>query len=158
MNIKRLGLWATGIGVFLSVGLLTAEQGYTDEKEHATTCSLSTVKGRYLFATSGTIFPPVLPQPTLFVRAGYRIFYGDGTGTIIATTSENGVVTPANTDAKSDVIYTVNKDCTGTYTILPAGATPTAEIFVAPSGEDMVVIATGNGRSDAHSSRRVGPE
>jgi hypothetical protein len=33
MNMKRIGLWATGIGVLISVGLLTAEQGYTEEKE-----------------------------------------------------------------------------------------------------------------------------
>jgi hypothetical protein len=58
MNMKRTGLWATGIGVFLSVGLLTVEQGYTEEKEHATTCTLATLKGRYLFVVNGTYFPP----------------------------------------------------------------------------------------------------
>jgi hypothetical protein len=156
MNMRRVGLWATGIGVFLSVGLLTVKQGHTEEKEHATTCSLATVKGRYLFATSGMIFPPALPQPVVFARAGYRIFNGDGTGTVIATSSENGVIVDA--DSQSNLSYTVNKNCTGTYTLLPA-TTPSAEIFVAPNGEEMVVIETSNGRSDdAHSSRRVGPE
>jgi acetyl esterase/lipase len=37
MNMKRIGLWATGIGVLISIGLLIVEQGYTQEKEHATT-------------------------------------------------------------------------------------------------------------------------
>jgi hypothetical protein len=152
-----IGLWATGIGVLISLGLFTVEQGYTEEKEHATTCSLAKVKGRYLFATSRMIFPPVVPQPVVFARAGYRIFNGDGTGTVIATSSENGVIVQA--DTQSNLSYTVNKNCTGTYTLLPAGATPSVEIFVAPSGEEMVVIETVNGRSDdAHSSRRVGPE
>jgi hypothetical protein len=41
------------------------------------------VKGRYLFATSGTNFPPAATQQQLFARAGYRIFNGDGTGTIL---------------------------------------------------------------------------
>jgi hypothetical protein len=155
MNMKRIGLWATGIGVFLSVGLLTVEQGYTEEKEHAPTCSLATVKGRYLFATSGMIFPPAVPQPVVFARAGYRIFNGDGTGTVIATSSENGVIVAS--DSQSGLTYTVNKNCTGTYTLLSSGTTN--EIFVAPNGEEMVVIETSNGRSDdAHSSRRVGPE
>ena len=96
MKMKRIGLWATGIGAVISVGLFTVEQGYTEEKEHATTCSLSTVKGRYLFATSGMIFPPVVAQPVVFARAGYRIFNGDGTGTFIATSSENGLVVVAD--------------------------------------------------------------
>jgi hypothetical protein len=99
MNMKRIGLWATGIGVFLSVGLLTVEQGYTEEKEHAPTCSLATVKGRYLFATSGMIFPPAVPQPVVFARAGYRIFNGDGTGTVIATSSENGVIVASDSQS-----------------------------------------------------------
>ena len=155
MKMKRIGLWATGIGVLISVGLFTVEQGYTEEKEHATTCSVATVKGRYLFATTGTLAAGV------FARAGYRIFYGDLTGTIKATTTVNGMITAA--DAVSDLTYTVNKDCTGTYTLsggdVSPGAPPAVEIFVAPNGEEMVVIETINGRSDdAHSSRRVGPE
>jgi hypothetical protein len=161
MKMKRIGLWATGIGVLISVGLFTVEQGYTEEKEHATTCSVATVKGRYLFATSGMIFPPAVPQAVVFARAGYRIFNGDGTGTVVSTSSENGVIVAA--DNRSNLSYTVNKDCTGTYTLsggdVSPGAPPAVEIFVAPNGEEMVVIETINGRSDdAHSSRRVGPE
>src|SRR6266851_4306997 len=113
MKMKRIGLWATGIGVLISVGLFTVEQGYTEEKEHATTCSLATVKGRYLFATSGMIFPPAVTQPMVFARAGYRIFNGDGTGTVIATTSENGVIVVA--DTQGALSYTVNKNCTGNF-------------------------------------------
>jgi cbb3-type cytochrome oxidase cytochrome c subunit len=57
MNMKRIGLWATGIGVLISVGLLTLEQGYTEEKERSTTYTLATLKGRYLFVVNGTFFP-----------------------------------------------------------------------------------------------------
>jgi len=41
MNMKRIGLWAVGVGVLISLGLLTVESGYADEKEqeHATTCT-----------------------------------------------------------------------------------------------------------------------
>ena len=134
----------------------TLEQGYAEEKEHATTCSLSTVKGRYLFATSGMIFPPVVAQPVVFSRAGYRIFNGDGTGTFIATSSENGVVVVA--DVQGDLSYTVNNNCTGNFTLL-SDTTATTEIFIAPNGKEIVAIETGNGRSDdAYSMRRVGPE
>ena len=64
-------------------GIGTVELGYADEKEDAATCTLATVKGRYLFAASGMIFPPAVTQPVVFARAGYRIFNGDGTGTVI---------------------------------------------------------------------------
>ena len=151
--MKRLGLWAMGIGLISCVGIGTIKFAYADEKDHATTCSLATVKGRYLFATSGTNFLSA-NQQQLFARAGYRIFNGDGTGTIITTTSENGVIVLA--DSVSDLSYTVNKDCTGTYEVLRTGAT--AEFFVAPNGEEMAVIVTGKGTSDAFSSRRVGLE
>jgi hypothetical protein len=156
MNMKRIGLWATGIGVFLSVGLLTVEQGYTEEKEHATTCTLATLKGRYLFVVNGTYFPPAagVTVESLFSRAGSRIFNGDGTGTTIATGSVNGVITSA--DLHSDLSYTVNADCTGTVKVLSVGATQ--EIFVAPNGDDMTVIATGTGHVEAFSSWRVGAE
>jgi hypothetical protein len=136
--------------------LSAVELGYADEKEHATTCTLATLKGRYLFASNWTAFPPVVKQPTLEARAGYRIFNGDGTGTIIATSSQNGAITTP--DAHEDLSYAVNADCTGTYTVLVPGA-PAAEIFIAPDGEEFVAIETSNGRANhAVSSRRVGPE
>ena len=57
MNMKRIGLWAIGMGVVISVGILTVELGYAEEEEHATTCTLATLKGRYLFVVNGTYFP-----------------------------------------------------------------------------------------------------
>ena len=59
-------------------------------------------------------------------------------------------------DSLSDLSYAVNKDRTGTYEVLSTGAT--AEFFVAPNGEEMVVIVTAKGTSDAFSSWRVGLE
>jgi hypothetical protein len=136
--------------------LSAIELGYADEKEHATTCTLATLKGRYLFFARSIDFPPVVTQPMPSARAGYRIFNGDGTGTVIATFSDNGVITMP--DVHVDLSYTINADCTGTYTVLNPAA-PTVEIFVAPNGEEFVAIETSNGRAnDAFSSRRVGPE
>jgi hypothetical protein len=39
MNVKRFGLRVAGIGVLVSIGLLTVEQGYTEEKQRATKCT-----------------------------------------------------------------------------------------------------------------------
>ena len=155
--MKRIGLSVMGIGLISCVGVGTVEFGYADEKEHAATCSLATVKGRYLWATSGTIFPPAVTQPMVFARAGVHIFNGDGTGTYLATTTENGVTTAA--DNFGDLTYTVNEDCTGTFKglSLPT-AGPTAEMFIAPNGDQIVVIETGQAQSDAFTSWRAGPE
>ena len=156
MNMKRIGQWAIGIGAFISVAILTAETGFADEKEHEKTCTLATLNGRYLFVVNGTYFPPAagVTVQSLFDRTGSRIFFGDGTGTTIARESVNGVIRPA--DLHSDLTYTINADCTGTLKILAVGAT--SEIFVAPNGDAMTVIATDKGHVEAYSSWRVGPE
>ena len=154
--MKRVGLWAMRIALMICVGIGAVELGYADEKEHAKTCTLATLNGRYLFVVNGTYFPPAagVTVESLFSRAGYRIFHGDGTGTTIVTGSINGVIT--NADLHSDLSYTVNADCTGTVKVLSVGATQ--EIFVAPNGDDMTVIATDKGHVEAFSSWRVGPE
>ena len=51
--MKRVGLWAIGIGLVITVGLLTVEQGYAKEKDDGPTCTLNTLKGTYLFAATG---------------------------------------------------------------------------------------------------------
>jgi hypothetical protein len=48
--MKRAGLWAMKIGLVICLGISAVEQGYADEREHATTCTMATLKGRYLFA------------------------------------------------------------------------------------------------------------
>jgi hypothetical protein len=55
-TMKRAGLCAIGIGVLVSLGPLAVEQGYAGD--HEGKCTLATLKGRYLFAGLGTLFPP----------------------------------------------------------------------------------------------------
>ena len=89
-NMRRVGLEAAiGIGLFIAVGLLNAEPGYAGEP----TCTLKTLKGRYLFALNGTLLPPAfgVTQPTLSAASGFHIFNGDGTGTDIVTFRLGGV-------------------------------------------------------------------
>ena len=81
--MKRVGVWAVGIGLVVAMGLLTIGQGYAKDKDPPKgTCSLATLKGRYLFAASGTILPPAfgVTEPTPGADAGYHVFNGDGTG------------------------------------------------------------------------------
>jgi hypothetical protein len=54
------------------------------------------------------------------------------------------------------VEYTLNSDCTGTYTILASGGT--SDIFVAPNGEELALISTvPPGSIHANYQRRVAP-
>src|SRR5215475_11808508 len=112
-TMQRVGVWTIAIGLVVTVGLLTVPHGFTEEKEHEPTCTLKTLKGRYLSTFSGFLVPPTpgITTQTPLAGAQVDIFNGDGTGTHQATVSVGGVITPFR-----DVllIYTVDKDCSGT--------------------------------------------
>jgi hypothetical protein len=140
--MRRTGLCAIGMGVLVSMGLLTTGQGYADENDRATKCTLATLKGRYLFAGSGTALPPAfgVTEPSLTTSAGYHVFRGDGTGTDTVTFSINGNVVLEN--FVSPTSYTVNPDCTGTFSV---SSRPSFDLFISPNGEQLVMIATDPG-------------
>jgi len=157
--MKRVGLWAAGIGVLASVGLLTVEQGFADTQK----CTTATLKGRYLFGGSGTLFPPAFGVTEVSVSnaAGFHIFDGNGGGHDFVTLTINGVVVPV--PSPNDLTYTLGADCTGTYTVHnPPGAPPgpSFDIFVSPNGDEMTAINTGpEGAGGAFTpSRRVAPQ
>ena len=162
--MKRVGLWAIGIGVLVSVGLLTVAHGFADENGDATRCTVKTLKGRYLFGGgSATLFPPAFGVKEVSVgsAAGYHIFNGDGTGMDFVTFTVNGV--DQNVPSPNHLTYTLNSDCTGTYTVLgpPGGPEgPSFAIFVSPNGDEMTSIATApKGNEGAFTpSRRVAPK
>jgi hypothetical protein len=141
--MKRIGLWAIGIGLVVTVGLLTVAQGDAEKKDDTPTCTLATLKGRYLFGGIATLLPPAFGMTegqSLLAVAGYHIFNGDGTGTDIVTTSINGEIDREN--FVTPISYTVNPDCSGTYTV-PSG--PSFGIFIAPDGAELIVIGTDPG-------------
>ena len=116
-------------------------------------CTLATLKGRYLFADSGTLLPPAfgVTQPTPAADAGFHIFNGDGTGTDTVTLRIGGDIVLENVVAP--ISYTVNADCTGSYTV-PDG--PSFDLFIAPDGEEFASIATAPpGNYGASIDRRV---
>jgi hypothetical protein len=161
--MKRKGLLAVGIGVLGSVVLLTVEQGFAIENDGAPKCTPATLKGRYLFGGSGTLFPPAFGVTEVSVdsAAGFHIFNGNGTGQDYVTFTINGV--DQNVPSPNQLTYTLNSDCTGTYTVLgPPGGPPgpTFDIFVSPNGDEMTSIATGPpGNAGAFTpSRRVWPK
>jgi hypothetical protein len=102
-------------------------------------CNLATLKGRYLFAFSGTLFPPAfgVTQPTASNAVGFHIFNGDGTGTDTVTFGIAGQIVLENVVAP--ISYTVNPDCTGSYTVLNG---PAFDLFIASDGEQFAITAT----------------
>jgi hypothetical protein len=110
---------------------------FGDEGRDKPTCTLATLKGRYLFGGIATLLPPA-PLPGLLAVAGYHIFNGDGTGTDVVTSTINGAILSQN--FVGPTIYTVNPDCTGTYKVPSEGIE--FNIFIAPSGEELIVIGT----------------
>src|SRR5262245_11152665 len=157
--MKRVCIWGIGIGLVVIVALLTVEQGYAKEEDDGPTCTLKTLKGRYLFGGIATLLDPDDPDPLvkqqLLAVAGYHIFNGDGTGTDIVTSSLNGKIDEEN--AEFPIKYTVNKDCTGTYTVPSVGLS--FGIFIAPNGEELIVVGKTPGFVLVQGpSRRVSPK
>ena len=128
-GITLAALLTLGIGQGLMFG---------DDGGDKPACTLATLKGRYLFGGIATLLPPATPQATLLAVAGYHIFNGDGTGTDVVTSTINGSLLHKN--FVGPISYTVNPDCTGTYTV--PSEELTFNIFVAPHGEELIVIGT----------------
>jgi hypothetical protein len=136
--MSRVGLWAIGIGLVITMGFLTVEQGYAKEEDDEPTCTLNTLKGRYLFGGIATLLPPAVMEQSLLAVAGSHTFNGDGTGTDIVTVTINGAVVLEN--FVTPINYTVHPDCSGTITIPASGES--FGIFIAPSGAELIAIET----------------
>jgi hypothetical protein len=154
--MKRIGRWMIGIGLFITVGPMTGAQGYAEKEDDTPTCTLATLKGRYLFGGIATQLDPDAPDPLvkqqLIAVAGYHTFNGDGTGTDIVTVTINGVLVREN--FVTPINYIVNPDCSGTITILATGES--LSIFIAPHGGELIAIGTTPGAvSVLGPSRRV---
>ena len=50
-NVKRACQWMIAIGLFIAVGFLIVGQGYAEGHHRGPTCTLHTLKGRYLFCS-----------------------------------------------------------------------------------------------------------
>lgn len=123
------------------VSIANASVTMAAEAANGESCTLATLKGRYLFATNGTLLPPAfnITEPTPGASAGFHIFNGDGTGTDTVTVRVGSKIMFENTVVP--ISYTVNADCTGAYKVLiPDG--PSFDLFIDPKGDAIAVIAT----------------
>ena len=153
--VRRTIRVALAAGLFAIAGLSLSGTLAASNDDGPRGCTLATLKGRYLFAFSATLFPPAfgVTEPTPSNAAGLNILNGDGMGTDTVTLSIGGHIVLENVVVPTS--YAVNADCTGTYTVLvPDG--PSFDLFIAPDGEQLASIATGPpGNTGADISRRV---
>jgi hypothetical protein len=126
--MKYSVLKATVVGIF-ALGIMGA--GVRAQSNDGDGCSNATLKGDYAFTVSGQIFLPGPGSTTLVVqRDGIAMTHFDGVGNLTQVdyvlSSPNAPAPPgaAPTDAvtgfhtEESGKYTVNSDCTGTFTII----------------------------------------
>jgi hypothetical protein len=105
-------------------------------------CSNYLLRGTYSQIGSGVITAPP-DQAGPFANVGTLVFDGSGglTGTLVV--SSNGSSSPATETGT----YTVNSDCTGTYTvqIAPFGITSQAFFAIDSNGDELEIIVTDPG-------------
>ena len=105
-------------------------------------CSNATLRGSYAQIGTGVITAPP-DQAGPFANVGTLVFDGSGglTGTLVV--SSNG----SSSQATETGTYTVNSDCTGTYTvqIAPFGITSQAFFAIDTNWDELEIIVTDQG-------------
>jgi hypothetical protein len=107
---------------------------------HAGACSNSTIRGTYAFTIHGQVF---LPDGSTLLIDGLAktTFDGKGNLTQVDAVAANGNVAPGW--ASNTGTYSVNPDCTGTFTVTNGNQSPVhLQMIVAQSGNtihDMVI-------------------
>lgn len=158
--MKRVGIWMIGIGLFINVGLIPVKPGHPaspkenthGQDEHATTCTLNTLKGTYLFAATGYNITTSGDVESRIALVESIDFDGDGRLTSLATISINGQIFQNIVDGGS---YTVAENCTSTVTFEASGVH--LEIFFAPNAKEVDVIQTDDKTVLAGVARKVSP-
>jgi hypothetical protein len=121
------------MGAFVATGAL-AQTGQPEQNKAQ--CSLSTLKGTYLFAADGVQI--VGSDQLAFAVAGLDVYDGKGNLEGAVTLSVNGTILRQSTAGT----YTINSDCTGTST---ADTGEHFDLFIAPDGSQFTFIQTDEG-------------
>ena len=117
-------------------------------------CSNGTLRGTYAQAGTGVITAPP-DQAGPFANVGTLIFDGNGGLTGALVVSSNG----SSSQATETGTYTVNSDCTGTYTvqIAPFGITSQAFFAIDTNGDELEIIVTDPGTAITCVAKKLYP-
>ena len=120
---------------------------------NASECSNSTIQGAYAFTIHGQVF---LPNGAALLIDGLAktTFDGEGNVTELDAVSANGNVAPgwvSNTGT-----YSVNSDCTGTFTVSNGDQPPIdTQFIVAQSGNTIHAMVIDQGFATTSDAERV---
>ena len=127
--MRRRGLWAACVILFVGVGVLLVGTGFAndenaiDKNASGAKCSKATLDGRYLFAYDGVVGNKQLPLAV----AGQQVFNGNGQQHGVASFNLNGKVV---SNQRFSGTYSVKADCSGTITTDGRRS----DMFIAPGG------------------------
>jgi hypothetical protein len=151
MIMKRNTIAKTfAIAAVIALALGIAPTAKADNKG----CSNLTLKGTFAYTSTGFITaPPAFAGP--FAEAGTQIFDGRGGTTAAVTLSQNGNILPVTITGT----YTVNPDCTGTFTLQVSPIDVTVHVFfvIDDSGNGFQAIETDPGLVITRIARRQFP-
>jgi hypothetical protein len=144
MNAKETIMKRSAIAKTFTIAAVTALALGTapTAKANDKGCNKTTLLGTFAYTSTGFITaPPALAGP--FAEAGTQTFDGNGTTTATATLSQNGNILPVTVAGT----YTVNPDCTGTFTlqVSPIGITVHVFFVLDASGTEFQAIETDPG-------------
>lgn len=115
-------------------------------------CSNNSIKGTFAFKGTGSHFPPAGAALLNVVFA--QTFDGNGGLTSAGIQSDNGKILQVTQTGT----YTVNPDCSGTYTAqLSLGFTVHFFFLIADSGNELVVISADPNTVLSGTARRLFP-
>ena len=136
-------------GAIAALTLSLPHQARAERKE----CSVATLEGSFVRKDTGFVTaPPAIAGPL----AGVSLVTFDGYGkfTSAGFSSLNGNVS----ESTGTGTYTVNPDCTGTYTsVSSTGREGTAFFVIADNGNEMHILPTNTGASITCIARKVSP-
>lgn len=135
------------IGAVAALALGLAPMAKAEPKE----CSVATLEGSFVRRDSGyVVTPPAIAGPLAGVHL--VVFDGNGSFTSAGFSSLNGNVS----ESTGTGTYTVNPDCTGSYTSLSStGRTGTAFFVIADKGNEIHILPTNTGASIICIARKV---
>jgi hypothetical protein len=128
--------------ILLTLGVLGSACAQSDSPA----CNNKLIAGNYGFTVNGTKF--MGPEPTgLQVGVAMAEFDGKGSFTQVDTVTINGEVVADFSHAPANGTYTVNPDCTGTFTINFTDGRPPVEtnFVVVQDGEEIDTVVTSAG-------------
>jgi hypothetical protein len=140
--IARASLVATVVVLFMTVAL----------PARASQCSLTSVAGSYGYTTSG--FVALAPGSFVPVAAAGRITF-DGHGNVTGT--QTRVVAGSSLDETYSGTYTVNPNCTGSFTVLvePDTRTSTVDLVWTDNRNGISAVFTTPGFILTATARRI---